>query len=302
MEDYDLLSLLLMALVTVGGLFTALWVWHLFRAGRQRARQGTVEEGSGQGTPNLIQIAIGSVTDFFDTLGIGSYATTTGLFKLLKQCPDRLIPGTLTIGHAIPTFLQAWIYTQEVRVDPTTLVVMIVAAVAGAYLGAGFVAKWSMQRVRVGMGSALAVAAVILCYRQIYAIESPGSFGLDGTLLVAAAAGNFVLGALMTIGVGAYAPCMILVTVLGMETKAAFPIMMGSCAFLMPVAGVRFMREHSYSPKAALGLALGGLPAVWIAAKWVKEMDLRTVKWLVVAVVAITAFSMLRAARRAATA
>lgn len=261
-----------------------------------------MEEGSAPSAPNPLQILIGAVTDFFDTLGIGSYATTTGLFKLLKQCPDRLIPGTLTIGHAIPTFLQAWIYTQEVHVDPVTLLVMIAASVAGAWLGASRVATWSRRNVRLGMGSALAVAGVILCYRLLFFEDTEGTTSLEGTMLVLGAAGNFVLGALMTIGVGAYAPCMLLVALLGMNTKTAFPIMMGSCAFLMPVAGVRFMKSHSYSPKAALGLAIGGLPAVWIAANWVKEMDLKTMKWLVVIVITLTAISMLRAARRSESA
>jgi uncharacterized membrane protein YfcA len=297
--DNDLLlTLLLAALVIVGVAFTVFWAWHWMAVARRRGQGAAVEVGSETGAPSILQTIIGFVTDFFDTLGIGSYATTTGLFKALKQCPDRLIPGTLTIGHAIPTFLQAWIYTQDVKVDPVTLVVMIVAAVAGAFLGSGIVAKWPVRSVRLGMGSALAIAAIILCYRLLSEGDASGSFELTGVYLVAGALGNFVLGALMTIGVGAYAPCMILVTVLGMETKAAFPIMMGSCAFLMPVAGVRFMKEHSYSPKAALGLAIGGLPAVWIAAKWVEEMDLTTMKWLVVVVVSITAFSMLRAARR----
>lgn len=297
-EKDDLLSLVLTTLLVVGGLFTAFWIWHWCRSGSKRARQGAVEEGSATGTPSPIQIGIGVVTDFFDTLGIGSYATTTGLYKLLKQCPDRLIPGTLTIGHAIPTFLQAWIYTQAVQVDPTTLVVMIGASVAGAWIGARFVANWSRRRVRFGMGTALAVAAPLLCYRWFFFEDSVGTTSLDGVLLVLGAAGNFVLGALMTIGVGAYAPCMLLVAMLGMNSKTAFPIMMGSCAFLMPVAGVRFMKQHSYSPKAALGLAIGGLPAVWIAAKWVKELDLHTMKMLVVGVISITAISMLRAARR----
>ena len=94
-------------------------------------------------------------------------------------------------------------------------------------------------------------------------------------LLVIAVGCNFVLGALMTLGVGLYAPCLILVSLLGMNPIAAFPIMMGSCAFLMPVAGLRFIAAQSYDARASLGLAIGGIPGVLIAAFIVKQLPLR---------------------------
>ncbi len=62
--------------------------------------------------------------------------------------------------------------------------------------------------------------------------------------LVLGLAGNFMLGALMTLGIGLYAPCMILVGLLGMNATAAFPIMMGSCAFLMPIASAKFVQKQ----------------------------------------------------------
>ncbi|MFN0205108.1 MAG: permease [Planctomycetota bacterium] len=259
------------------------------------------------GAPSPIQLAIGFITDFFDTLGIGSFATTTALFKALKQCGDRVIPGTLNVGHTLPTIAQAFIYTQLIEVDFTTLVSMIVASVAGAWLGAGFVSGLSKRKVQIGMGVALLAAVSILLYRLIPALlEKPdpaasapqdtGTIALEGTKLWIGIGVNFVLGALMTLGIGLYAPCMILVQLLGMNSKVAFPIMMGSCAFLMPIASFQFIKKNSYSMKAALGLALGGIPAVLIAAFLVKELPLDYVKWLVVIVVTITAISMLRSA------
>ena len=83
-----------------------------------------------------------------------------------------------------------------------------------------------------------------------------------------------MLGALMTLGIGMYGPCMILISLLGMNPKAAFPIMMGSCAFLMPVGSARFIREKRYNLKSALGLTIGGIPGVLIAAYIVREMSL----------------------------
>jgi uncharacterized membrane protein YfcA len=99
----------------------------------------------------------------------------------------------------------------------------------------------------------------------------------------------------MTIGVGAYAPIMIMVSLLGMNPKAAFPIMMGSCAFLMPVAGARFIQQQRYSAPAAMGLTLGGVPGVLIAAYVVHELPLDFMRWLVVGVVVFTGCSMLAA-------
>jgi uncharacterized membrane protein YfcA len=86
---------------------------------------------------------------------------------------------------------------------------------------------------------------------------------------------------------------MILVSLLGMNPRAAFPIMMGSCAFLMPVGSMRFIKEKSYHMKASLGLLVGGIPGVLLAAYLVKEMPLSMVRWLVIAVVVYTSATML---------
>jgi uncharacterized membrane protein YfcA len=109
-------------------------------------------------------------------------------------------------------------------------------------------------------------------------------------------AGNFVLGALMTLGIGLYAPCMILVGLLGMNAAAAFPIMMGSCAFLMPIASARFVQKHAYARSPALGLVIGGIPGVLAAAYIFTWLDIYYVRWLVVGVVLIAATMMLRSA------
>jgi hypothetical protein len=84
-----------------------------------------------------------------------------------------------------------------------------------------------------------------------------------------------------------------------MSPAAAFPIMMGSCAFLMPVGNLRFIRKRCYASGAALGLALGGVPAVLLAAFVVRSLPLGAVRWLVVVVVVYTAVAMLRSAAAA---
>jgi uncharacterized membrane protein YfcA len=276
--------------------FVAVWAASVLRA----RRAGVDGEGELQGIAEARPLhgVIGFVVTFFDTLGIGSFATTTSIFKLRKVVPDRLIPGTLNVGLAVPTFVQALIYISIGQAEMRTLVLMIAAAVAGAWLGAGVVAGWPRRNIQIGMGIALLLAAALMLGTQLRLLP-PGSnsLGVDGVRLAIALAGNFALGALMTLGIGLYAPCMILVSLVGMNPIVAYPIMMGSCAFLMPVGSLRFIQKRCYAPGAALGLALGGIPAVLLAASMVKKLPLDAVRWLVVLVVLYTAVAMLRSAR-----
>jgi uncharacterized membrane protein YfcA len=263
-------------------------------------------DGSGEGArrgATAWSLAIGAVTNFFDTLGVGSFAPTTAAFRALALVPDRVIPGTLNVGHALPSVAQALIFIAIVEVGPWTLTTMIAASMLGAWFGAGAVSAWPRARVQRGMGWAL-LAAAALMLRQLL-VGTPGgadALSLDGTRLAIGLAGNFALGALMMLGVGLYAPCMMLVSLLGMNATAAFPIMMGSCAFLMPVAGWRFITRGAYAPRVALGLTLGGIPAVLVAAFIVRALPLAAVRVLVLCVAVSTALTMLRAAGRDASA
>jgi uncharacterized membrane protein YfcA len=283
------------------GLFAAVFV-AVWAASIWRRPDGESVPDAERGEGERLALApflnvIGFVVNFFDTLGIGSFATTTSIFKLRRLVPDRLIPGTLNVGLALPTFVQALIYISIVEVDMRTLVLMIGAAVAGAWLGAGVVAGWPRRNIQIGMGIALLLAAVLMLGTQLSWFPLGGdALGVLGVRMAIALAGNFALGALMTLGIGLYAPCMILVSLLGMNPKVAFPIMMGSCAFLMPVGGIRFIRKRSFAPHASLWLTLGGIPAVVIAGKLVVSLELGTVRWLVVCVVVYTAITMLHSA------
>jgi uncharacterized membrane protein YfcA len=267
-------------------------VYHVFSLVRGLPKLGSLKPTAG--------LLLGGVaTNFFDTLGIGSFATSTTIYRATKWVKDALIPGTLNAGHTMATLTQAFIYTQVVEVEAVTLVGMIVAAVVGSWVGAGLVAKWPTQRIQLGMGLCLGAAALLTMAQAAGALPGGGeAIGLTGVKLGLALFGNFVLGVLMTIGIGLYGPCLLLVSVLGMNPAAGFPIMMGSCAFLMPFASDRFIRLGKVDPRAVMANIIGGVPAVLVAAYIVKSLPLTALRWLVAIVVAYTAVTLIMSARR----
>jgi len=241
---------------------------------------------------------IGFVVNFFDTLGIGSFAPQTALLKFTKQTEDRLIPGTLNVSNTIPVLIQALIFIKIVEVEAITLITMLAAATAGAILGAGIVSKLSVRKIQLTMGFALLVTAFFMLSGQMEWIQGGGeAIGLTGWKLAVAIGANFILGAFMTAGIGMYAPCMALIYGLGMSPLVAFPIMMGSCAFLMPPASIKFINEGAYNRKASVAMIIPGAIAVLIAAFLVKSLPLDTLRWIVIAVILYTSFIMLRSAK-----
>jgi len=293
------ITVLLIAL----GIFAAGYLYVFVKGLRRDAADGQVL------TTKPVMGLISFVANFFDTLGVGSYATTTAMVRFFKLMPDEKIPGSLNVGYVLPTMIQAYVTIHgvsglgvtvpPVEVDPLTLILLILAAILGAWLGAGVVASWPRRKIQLGMGLCLAAAAVIMLVRlTIFHSLEVGTTGLTGIKLAIGIVGLFGLGALMTLGIGLYAPCLILVTLLGMNDKSGYPIMMGACAFLMPVAVVRFVRARAYYPPAMLAMAIPGMLAVPLAFKWFQNLDMYWVKVIVIFVVSYASFTMLLTAYR----
>jgi uncharacterized membrane protein YfcA len=120
--------------------------------------------------------------------------------------------------------------------------------------------------------------------------------GLEGTSLYLAVGAHFIMGVLMSFGIGLYAPSLILLSLLGLDPRLAFPIMASSCAFLMPSTGFRFMASQRIDLRVVLGLAIGGIPAVLVAAFIVKELPIVWLRWGVVVVVLYASALLLRSA------
>jgi uncharacterized membrane protein YfcA len=255
--------------------------------------------GEGRAAPTPLDLLLGFVTNFFDTLGIGSFATTTAAFRLFRLVPDQLIPGTIIVGDALPVLAQAILFISVVSVDPWQMTALIAVCVIGGWIGAGIVASLSRRAVQLGMGGALLAAAVFMMLGLL------GQFPEGGTALAFTPSAfalalviNFVLGALLTLGVGNYAPSLVVFSLLGMDPRAAFPIMMGSGAFVATIAGVRFVGAGRFHWRVALGLTLGGIPGVIVAVWLVKSLPLEALRWLVLVVVAYAAATLLRAGIR----
>lgn len=278
------IPVLLSGLALVVVWFVVVW-WQSARRGHPHA------------PPTPLVLAIGAVTLFFDTLGIGNYAPTTAIFRFLKMVKDEWIPGTLNVGSSVPVAVEAFAFVAAIAVDPLTLGLMVPVGAVGGYVGAAIVSRLPRRRLQLGMAVALVAGAIFMTMTNLQWIPGGGdAIGFTGGTLLAATALNFVFCAFNALGIGSYAPSLIVFSLLGMSPRSAFPIMMGSAAYGLPLAGIKFARANKYDGKVALGIALGGIPGVLVAAYVVKSLPLEAIRWMVVVVVLYAGLALLRTA------
>ena len=244
----------------------------------------------------IIPIAIiGGFAHFCDTLGIGSFAIMTSGYKQFKLIDDQQLPGTLNGQSVLPTVFQSFIFMTAIAVDSVTLLSLVAAACVGATIGARLVSSWDRQHIRIVMSVALLIVAGLMLAGQLKLFPLGGSsLGLSGWKLVIGIVGNFIFGALMTVGIGLYAPCMVMIYLLGMNPLAAFPVMMCSCAFLSFFSSASFIRHNRFNSRATVTVAVVGPIMVIIAAYLVKSLNMHVLSWLVCIVVFYTSITMYR--------
>jgi len=288
----DVVRALFVTLAVLVAIYIARWWTALSRS--RSLPPGPLDRAA---APGLTHTAIGFITNFFDTLGIGSFATTTTIYKLRRLVPDERIPGTMLVGHTLPVVVQAFAFISVISVDPSQLVLLIVAMMAGGWIGGGAASRLPRRVIQITMATGLLLAGLFMTMGMLNLYPAGGTaLSLTPARLVVALVANFVLGTLVTLGIGSYGPSLVLFSLLGMEPRAAFPIMMGSGAFMGTVAAMRFVRSGRYSAPAALGLTLGGIPAVLIAVWLVRSLPLDVVRWGVIVVVLYTALTLIRSA------
>ena len=248
-------------------------------------------------TSFLITSIIGFITNFFDTLGIGSFAPLTALLRGFKQIEDKLIPGTLNVSVTIPVMIEAFVFITIIKVEKITLVLMIIAAIIGSAIGAGILSKLSEKLIQRLVGIALIITAFLLLSGQMGWIKELGvgkAIGLTGIKLIIAVLVNIALGVFQAAGIGMYAPSMALVYLLGMSPEVAFPLMMASSAFALPSASIRYIKDQAYNRKAAITITLSGSIGVLIAAFIVKTLDVYLLTWLVIIVIIYTGITLIK--------
>jgi uncharacterized membrane protein YfcA len=280
------------------GLFGALVIVAWWRAAARDKRDG----GGDFRFPDAMRIGLGAGTNFFDTLGIGSFATTTTAFTMLRLVPPERVPGTLMVGHTLPVVAQAFLFLAIVEVENLTLLTLVIAMLTGGAIGVRVVTRLPRRPLQLAMGGGLLLAGAFMAFGQLGLFPTGGTaLGLHGGALVFAAVMFFLLGGLLMVGIGHYGPCLVLLSVLGMNPRAAFPIMMGAGGLVGPIGCFEFLRTGRLDHRVALGLTLGGIPAVLAAALLVKSLPLDILRWIVVAVVLWTGGTLLRAATRPGT-
>lgn len=241
---------------------------------------------------------IGFITDLGDTVGIGSFATTTGLFKITKFTnDDSKLPGTLNAAHAIPVMLEALLFINTVKIEIPTLIFMTLAAIIGAYVGPHITRKWNVQLVRLALASALVIAALIVVYRIFFLppidlVNAP--HGLHGKALLFGVIFNFIVGNLMTIGLGNYAPELIFFTLMGLHPTIAFPVMMLDGAMIMAISGREFIKMDRVEWRGFAGIVIGGIIGVITAVTIVTQLPANVLNWLIIIVALTTAFGLYR--------
>lgn len=249
--------------------------------------------------PNAEAIGLGAIVNFFDTLGIGSFATTAAWLKFRNLVPDRLIPPTMVVGLTPPAMAQSIIFLilLGVQVDPVLLVGASIATMTGGLVGAPLVARsrvWVVQ-LTVAIGLLLAAAAYLMTNLHLF----PGggtATGLPVTQTLIAIAASFGFGLLANFGVGNYAPTLVMLSLMGMDPRLCFPIMATGGSLMGAGASVRHVAIGQIDLRIVLGLAIGGIPAVLVAALLVKSMPVDVLRWLVLVVVLYSAAVMLKAA------
>ncbi|WP_273750251.1 TSUP family transporter [Leuconostoc mesenteroides] len=241
---------------------------------------------------------IGFITDFGDTLGIGSFATTTAAFRMTHYIDDdRKLPGTLNAVHAIPVMFQALFFITAVKVELTTLLPMTTAAVIGAYVGTHVTKKWHAPTVQRVMAVALLIAVIIMVVRMITtpgSNNSMGVHGLHGWWLILGIVFNFSIGVLMTMGLGNYAPELIFFSLMGVNPAVAFPVMMLDAALIMPTTALNVIKMDRVSWRGFAGVAIGGVLGVIVAAKFFTSMNVDLLNKLIVIVALWTIFGLVR--------
>ncbi len=286
--------MLLALQIVLGACFLAVGIGMFAKIKKDPEKQAEMKAATGKKWAEAFFVGI--LCNLLDTLGCGSFAPSTFLYKVFGDIDDVNIPGTLNVGDTFPVIFEAFIFTSSVDCEPVFLIVMLVAAAIGSYGFASIVTKWDKQKIRVSMGIMMLLCVPVLLCKN-YGVGPFGiigdAIGLKGWKFVVAVVLNILWGALMDIGFGLYAPCMATCLLLGVNGGTCFPVFMGSCALLMPACSIEFIKTGRFDAVYSIGNCLGGLIGVFIAWKIVTSLPMKILIDLICVVLLWTAYTML---------
>src|SRR5205085_965398 len=173
-----------------------------------------------QAAPGIEAMALGAVVNFFDTLGIGSFAPTTAWFKFRRMVPDRLIPQTMLCGLTPPAMTESIVFLilLGMHVDPVLLVSCVIAVFIGGLVGVPLVTRARVWVVQATVAVGLVLAGAAYAMTNLHLFPGGGTANsLPLGLMIVAILANFAFGILANFGVGNYAPTLVLLSLMGMD-------------------------------------------------------------------------------------
>src|SRR4051794_35786662 len=210
--------------------------------------------------PGAEALVLGAVVNFFDTLGIGSFAPTAAWFKFRKMVPDRLIPPTMVVGLTPPVMVESIIFLilLGVFVDPVLLFGCAIATMLGGLVGAPLVARARVWIVQLIVAIGLVLAATAYAMTNLHLFPGGGTAtGLPAGPTIAAIAASFGFGILANFGVGNYAPTLVMLSLMGMDPRVCFPIMAAGGSLMGAGASLRGVRIGEGDRGRVVGLGIG---------------------------------------------
>lgn len=228
----------------------------------------------------------GTFANGCDTLGLGSYAIIVALSKAFRLIDDQLLPGTLNGQAILPTMVESLFFLEVVHVSLLMLVTLLAGACLGAFISGYVVSRLNRQMVRLSMGMAFLLMAVLVLLNQLHLLPIAGDKTMLATgPLILAFFLMIIAGALPAVGIGIYAPIQIILFLLGVSPLLAFPIMSTACALQVSVTTIPFVYNRHLDLKAAAILGLFGCLGVMIAAPFVAHLKLANLRWLLLIII-----------------
>lgn len=250
--------------------------------------------GEEPGNPVLIAL-VAPVVLFFASMGISDFAMDTLFFKKCRLVDDKRLPGTLVCASTLPLGAASAAYILTVEVDFWLVVMGMVMQSVGAWLGVGLVSRLDGRKVKTCVAWAMLISSVFLLLRLVGVGGNGGNLTtlpLPRLLVFGVAA--FFLGMGSMMAMGAKAPAMSVLLLLGLSPACVLPVIMSSCTASGISGGIRYIRQGLYQRKVVLLYATFGFLGVGAGFLFVMNLPQAVLQIVMMGIMIYTGISMLR--------